>query len=115
MSVPQRSPGSPEIREELQHTLAARQELGRELDDELVDAFARRIQGIISEEVSRQVGSRSQDSKTLLDWRKEMYGITLGCGVPILAIGAFTAGLTGVVVVCVMLAIVSIAWTWRSP
>ena len=43
-----------------------------------------------------------------------MYGITLGCGIPIVAIGAFVGGLTGVVVVCVLLAVISLAWMWRS-
>ena len=114
MTLPLRSSGSPEVREELRHTLAARQELGGELDDELLDAFAQRIQAIISAEVARQVGERSQDTQKLRDWQKEMYGITLGCGIPIVAIGAFVGGLTGVVVVCVLLAVISLAWMWRS-
>ncbi len=85
MTLPQRSSGSPELREEIRHTLAA-----------------------------RQVGDRSQDARALRDWQKEMYAITLGCGIPIVAIGAWVGGLPGVVVVCVILAIMSIAVTWRA-
>ncbi len=114
MSLPQRPSGSSELREEVRSTLAARQELGPELDDALVDSFAQRIQGVIAEEVARQVGTRSQTSKQLLDWKKEMYGITLGCGIPIVAIAAWVGGLPGVVAVCVVLAVISIAVTWRS-
>ena len=114
VTLPQRPSGSPEIRDELRHTLAARQELGPALDDELIDSFARRIQGVIAEEVARQVGGRSQASQQLLDWKKEMYAITLGCGIPIVAIAAWVGSLTGVVVVCVILAVISIAVTWRS-
>ena len=114
VTLPQRSSGSSELREEIRNTLAARQELGSELDDELVESFARRIQGVIAEEVARQVGTRSDDAKQLREWRKEMYAITLGIGLPILIVGAFAAELLGVVVVCVMLVLVSFAWTMRS-
>src|SRR5512132_3672093 len=109
MSLPQRPPGSPQIRDEVRNTLAARQELGPELDDELVDSFARRIQGIIAEEVARQVGTRSGSSKQILDWRKEMYAITLGCGIPIVIVAAIVGGGWGVVSVCIILAVVAIA------
>ncbi len=114
MTLPQRPSSSPEIREEVRSTLAARQELGPELDDALVDSFAQRIQGIIAEEVARQVGTRGQASKQLLDWKKEMYAITLGCGIPIVAIAAWVGGLAGVIAVCVVLAVISVAVTWRA-
>ncbi len=115
MTLPQRPSGSSEIRDELRHTLAARQELGPELDDQLIDSFAQRIQGVIAEEVSRQVGTRSQSSNQLLDWKKEMYAITLGCGIPIVAIAAFAGGgFPGVLIVCVLLAVISVAVTWRA-
>jgi len=114
MSLPQRPSGSQEIREEVRNTLAARQELGPELDDALVDSFAERIRGIIAEEVARQVGTRSGSSKQLLDWKKEMYAITLGCGIPLVAIAAFVGGGWGVVAVTLILAVVAIAVTWRS-
>ena len=114
MTLPQRPSGSPEIRDEVRNTLAARQELGPDLDDQLVDSFAQRIQSVIAEEVSRQVGTRSHDSKQILDWKKEMYAITLGCGIPIVLIAAIWGGLTGIVVACLLLAVTSVAWTWRS-
>lgn len=115
MGLQQPSSGSPELKEEIRHTLAARQELGQGLDDELIEAFAQRIQSVIAAEVARSVGAKSTNAQQIRDWQKEMFGITLGCGIPLLAIAAFSGtGLLGIVVVCVMLAVVSIAFAIRS-
>jgi hypothetical protein len=115
MSLSQRPSGSQELREEVRSTLAARRELGPEMDDELVNSFAQRIQGLIAEEVARQVGTRPQATKQLLDWKKEMYAITLGCGIPIIAIAAFAGGgFGGVLAVTAILAVIAVAVTWRT-
>jgi hypothetical protein len=84
------------------------------MDDQLVASFVQRIETAISTEIARQVGSRSQEAKELRDWRKEMFGIALGCGIPMLIVGAIASQLLGIVVVCLTLVAVSFAMTWRT-
>ena len=107
MEREQRSLDTPRLREEVQHHLVARQELGEGLEDELVASFMRQIQGAIAEEVARQVRIREIETEKLWDKRKEVLAITLGCGIPLLLFAAIFAQLMGVVVVCAMLVLVN--------
>jgi hypothetical protein len=99
----------PRLREEARYHLAARRELGPDLDEHLVDSFMEQVRVAIADEVARQVRQREIDSEKLWDKRKEVLGITLGTGIPLMLVAGVAGGLLGVVVVCVMLVLVNIA------
>jgi len=91
-------------KDEIRAALAARQELGDEMEPMLVDAFVERIE--------RQLDARAGDSERALkrkrDHQKEMVLGSMGISVPLLAIAAVFAGLPGIVAVCVALVVIAI-------
>lgn len=93
----------PELRREAEATLAARRELGQELDPELVDAFVERIE--------RRLDERLREAAPAPRGRGEEFVIalvSLGVAIPMLGIAAGTAGLPGVVAVCAALVLVNL-------
>ncbi len=101
------SPSSSRLEDEVRYHLAARQELGPEMDEELVQSFARQVRDVIAEEVARQTKSGSVDDWKLRNWRRENVAMVLGIGIPLMLIAGLTAHLAGIIAVCVMLAAVS--------
>ena len=95
--------GDPQLRREAEATLAARRELGEELEPELVDAFVERIE--------RRLDERLRESRPAARDRGQEFVITLvslGVAIPMLGIAAGTAGLPGVVAVCLALVLVNV-------
>ncbi len=109
MGLEQRQTDPLQLAAEARSHLAARRELGADLDEHLVASFVEQVRTAIADEVARQVRQREIDSEKLWDKRKEMLGITLGIGVPLLIIAAIAAQLAGLVVVCVTLVLVNLS------
>jgi hypothetical protein len=91
------------LRQEVEATLAARRELGPEMEPEIVDAFVERIE--------RRLGNRGGDSERALqlkrEHQKEMVLASMAISIPLLAIAAIFAGLAGVITVCAALVVIA--------
>jgi hypothetical protein len=91
-------------REEVRAALAARNELGEEMEPAVVDAFVARIEQRLTE----RAAAEERALKRKRDHQKEMVLGTMGISIPLLAIAAIFTGIAGVVVVCVALAVIAI-------
>jgi hypothetical protein len=91
-------------REDLQATIAARQELGADMEPAMIDAFVARIEDRLEE---RGVQSE-QALKRRRDHQKEMVLGAMGISVPLFVVAAIFTGLAGVLAVCGMLAVIAI-------
>jgi hypothetical protein len=91
-------------REEVRAALAARNELGEEMEPAVVDAFVTRIEQRLAERADAQ----ERALKRKRDHQKEMVLGSMGISIPLLAIAAVFTGIAGVVVVCVALAVIAI-------
>jgi hypothetical protein len=92
------------LREELNTALAARRELGEELEPAVVDAFVERIE----RRIDKRVGNSEAALKRKRDHQKEMILGSMGVSVPLFVVAAIFAGLPGIVVVCLTLAVIAI-------
>ena len=82
---------------DLEATIAARAELGREYEPALVESFVERLDATIEVWISEQVARRSPEPE---DPRMPftIAIVSLGTGIPISAIAAGTEGLPGLLV-----------------
>ena len=94
-------------REEVRATLAARKELGEDLEPALVDAFVERIEKRLAE-TSR--GSE-QALRRKRDHQKEMVLGSMALSIPLFALAAIFTGLAGVIVVCSALVLIAVVTT----
>ena len=92
------------LREELNTALAARRELGEELEPAVVDAFVERIE----QRIDKRVGNSEMAVMRKREHQKEMILGSMGISIPLMAIAAVFTGLQGVVVVCFVLAVIAI-------
>jgi hypothetical protein len=92
------------VKEELRSAVAARQELGDEMEPAVIDAFVTRIE--------RRLADRADADERALERRrnhqKEMVLGSMGISVPLLAFAAIFTGLPGVVAVCVALVAIAV-------
>ena len=90
-------------RDELRATVAARRELGEDLEPALVDAFVARIE--------KQLAERGTQSEQALrrkrEHQKEMVLGAMAISVPLFALAAIFAGLAGVIVVSASLVLIA--------
>jgi hypothetical protein len=91
-------------KEEMRSVVAARQELGDELEPELIDAFVARIEA----RLARRPAADERALKAQRDHQKEMVLGSMAISIPLLAISAIFTGLAGVIVVCAVLAVIAI-------
>jgi hypothetical protein len=89
---------------DLEATIAARKELGREHEDELVDAFVERLERRLEEHGS----ARERELQRRREHQKEMILGSLGISVPLFALAAIFTGLPGVIAVCAALAVIAL-------
>jgi hypothetical protein len=94
-------------RDELRATIAARRELGEDLEPALIDAFVERIEQRLAE---RGVQSE-QALRRKREHQKEMVFGAMGISVPLFALAAIFAGLAGVIVVCSALVLIAVIST----
>ncbi len=92
------------VEEELNAALAARRELGEELEPAVIDAFVERIE----KRIDKRLGSNEKALKRKQDHQKEMILGSMGISIPLMAIAAVFTGLPGVLAVCLALAVIAI-------
>ncbi|MER7400004.1 hypothetical protein ABT381_31340 [Streptomyces sp. NPDC000151] len=102
--------GDPELRKELDATLHTRRELGPDYETELLDSFMEKLDRAVDQRVRRQLSERRLQVARGADARRpeglpggfgERFGfaaLSLVLAVPLSAIGAVNAGLTGLLV-----------------
>ncbi|HWT25023.1 MAG TPA: hypothetical protein VN213_16095 [Solirubrobacteraceae bacterium] len=91
-------------KDELRSALAARRELGDEMEPELVEAFVARIERRLVDRAAADQWERMRRQ----DHQKEMVLGSMGIAVPLLLIAAIFTGLAGVIAVCAALAVIAI-------
>ena len=87
-------------KQELRAAVAARAELGDELEPAVIDAFVARIERRLAN------GERALQRKR--EHQREMVLGAMGISIPLLAIAAIFTGLPGVIAVCVALAVIAV-------
>jgi hypothetical protein len=92
-------------REEVRSVMAARSELGEEMEPAVVDAFVARIEAKLADRKTES----ERAPKLQRDHQKEMVLGSMALSIPLLAIAAVFTGLAGVIVVCVALAVIAVA------
>jgi hypothetical protein len=92
-----------ETRDELEVAIAARREVGAELEPQVIDAFVERIEKRIDERAHELA---SQQAGTGLDPRLALGSIAFS--IPLLGIAGGIAGLPGIALVCVAIVIVNL-------
>ncbi len=92
-------------RDDLHATIEARRELGMAHEAELVDRFVERIEKRIDERIHAGTASRrgGRDHETFV-----ITLVTLGISIPLLGIAGGTAGLAGVIAVCIALVLLNV-------
>jgi hypothetical protein len=91
-------------RDEVRATLAARKELGEDLEPALVDAFVERIEQRLAE-TSRE---SAQALRRKREHQKEMVLGSMALSIPLFALAAIFTGLAGVIVVCSALVLIAV-------
>jgi hypothetical protein len=94
-------------KDELRSLMAARRELGDEMEPAVIDAFVARIEARLAD----RAGESERALKLRRDHQKEMALGSMAISIPLLAIAAIFTGLPGVIAVCVALAVIAIAST----
>ena len=91
-------------RDELEAAIAARKELGAELEPAVVDSFVERIE----KSLVQRDEQREKALKRKREHQKEMVLGAMGISVPLMLIAAIFTGLAGVIAVCVAIAVIAI-------
>jgi hypothetical protein len=89
-----------ETQRELEATLAARRELGKEHEAELVESFLARIEKEIDRRVDERVARQTRTRHSSIN------PATLGVCIPIIAIAGGIGGVTGLAIVSIALVLV---------
>ena len=105
-------PEDQELRRELEATLAARAETGQELEPELVERFADKIE----QEIERRAQELAAQRRSSPAQNAPMIPLalgSLGIAIPLMGIAGGTAGFPGIVAVCIAIVLVNLLWTIR--
>jgi hypothetical protein len=103
---------SEELRHEAEATLAAHQEVGKELEPQLVDQFADRVE----QEIERRAQELARQRRPGTAHNAPMIPLalgSLGIAIPLMAIAGGIAGLAGIIAVCIAIVFVNVLWTAR--
>ncbi len=92
------------MNEELRSAIAARKELGDEMEPAVIDAFVARIERRLADGVDE----RERALKRRRDHQTQMVLGSMAISIPLLAIAAIFTGIQGVIAVCVALAVIAI-------
>ena len=101
-----------EFRHELEATLAAREEIGDELEPQLVDRFADRIEQEIDRRAKEQAYRQRPRSPGHNAPMIPLALGSLGLSIPLLGIAGGTAGFPGILVVCLAIVLVNLFWSF---
>ena len=103
---------SEELRHEAEATLAARQEIGKELEPQLVDQFADRLE----REIERRAQELARQRRPSPAHNAPMIPLALGSlalSIPLIAVAGGVADTAGVIAVCIAIVLVNLLWTAR--
>jgi len=92
------------LKQELRSAIAARNELGDEMEPAVIDAFVERLERRLVEGADE----RERALKRRRDHQKEMVLGSMAISIPLLAIAAIFTGLAGVIAVCVALVAIAV-------
>ena len=91
-------------RDELEAAVAARRELGSELEPQIIDAFVERIE----KRIEQRLQERAPAPRRQRDYELALAIVSLGVSIPLLGIAGGTAGLPGVIAVCLAIVLVNV-------
>lgn len=94
----------PELRHELDATLRARQEVGAELEPQLVERFVDKIDA----EIERRSGERYAQRRPKPRVNPGVALGSLGLAIPLTAIAGNAAGFGGVLLICIAIVLVNL-------
>src|SRR5437867_2792785 len=100
-----------DFRRDAEAALAAREELGKHLEPQLVDSFVDRIDQEIDRR-AQEVAARQRPARRQ-GHNAPMIPLalgSLGIAIPLLGIAGGTAGLAGIIVVCIAIVLVNLFW-----
>lgn len=101
------------IREELQATLDARRDLGPEYEPALVESFVERLDDTIAARVRAELDAHGRrPAKKQKSRGSEMTPVALGSlalGIPLTGIASANAGLTGLAITWIAIAVINVA------
>lgn len=92
------------VKEELEAAIAARTEMGAEMEPAVIDAFVTRIERRLVERSDRD----ERALKRQRDHEKEMVLGSMAISIPLFAIAAVFTGLQGVVAVLIALVVITV-------
>ena len=95
---------SSQWRNELKSTLRTRQELGEEMEDEVIESFMERLDRSINEMVEARVAEAKHKTRSRLTWPRIL--IFMAFAMCIMAIAGGTAGLGGVLAVVALVFVI---------
>ena len=95
---------SSQWRNELKSTLRTRQELGEEMEDEVIESFMERLDKSITELVEARVAEAKTKTRSRLTWPRIL--IFMAFAMCIMAIAGGTAGLGGVLAVVALVFVI---------
>lgn len=98
---------------DLEATVAARADLGREYEPALVESFLERIDAQVEKRVQTELKARRRDEKAG-GFDKELVYATMGIGIPLTAIAGGIADLPGIIVAWAGIVGVNLAAAWGS-
>jgi hypothetical protein len=96
------------LKDELRSAIEARKELGDEMEPAVIDAFVERIEGRLAGRLADEADRSERALQRKREHQKEMILGSMAISIPLLAIAAVFAGVQGVIVVCVALAVIAI-------
>src|ERR671937_300645 len=105
-------PVTDDLRHEAEASLRARQEVGKELEPQLVDRFVERVE----QEIERRARGPPAGGRRPPAHNAPMIPLalgSLGIAIPLLGIAGGTARLPGVIAVCVAIVLVNLLWAIR--
>jgi hypothetical protein len=95
-----------QLRNELESTIAARRELGAELEPQLVESFLDRIEQRLDER--RSSGGVERSGGLQNDQRTGIAIVSILAAIPLVAIAGSAAGIPAIALVCLALVLVNV-------
>jgi hypothetical protein len=102
-----------DTRAELRAALQARQELGPDMEDQVIDAFLRRIEQRVDAQIAARIPAQPAH-KSINFNPTEVVGASFGIAVPLVLFAGIFAHTAGVVAVAVMVVIVNLLYLWGA-
>lgn len=107
MTPPQQQPQTDDIRRDLQASLEARRELGPGYDEHFLNALVEKLTANVHQQVTSTPRPQAPSNHLGRDQRTAIAICSMIFAIPLIAIAADAAQLTGIIAVVVMVALVN--------